>query len=48
MLISILSFCLSPADNSIKAIAGVSVTDFVTNLVLDGIFNYQNGHIWGF
>lgn len=26
---------------------GISVVDFIINLALDGIFNYQNGHLWG-
>lgn len=28
--------------------AGMQVLSFVFNLMLDGIFNFQNGHLWGY
>lgn len=32
--------------NAVTAL-GVSATSFFTNLILDGVFNFQNGHLWG-
>ena len=26
---------------------GMNVVSFITNLLLDGLFNFQNGHLWG-
>lgn len=27
---------------------GVDLTNYISDLIMDSIFNYNNGHLWGY
>ena len=31
-----------------KIAIGVDLTSYISNLIMDSIFNYNNGHLWGY
>ena len=38
--------CVFLPDNAL-VVAIATISDFIINSTIDGIFNYQNGHLWG-